>query len=139
MSAFNLTKKENVGDSPLEVKNGVIKPKNEYSTSNFVIGGIFEADEILMTSDKVFKSGIKDITKDEMEKLNKIAPKQYYLKTDKEKVHYGFIAQDFEKIFPNLVMYKQNGKTKVVNYLEMIPLLLMKIQRMQHEIDELKK
>tara|TARA_Y100000590_G_scaffold462556_1_gene626961 strand:+ start:809 stop:1228 length:420 start_codon:yes stop_codon:yes gene_type:complete len=139
MSAFNLTKKENVGDSPLEVKNGVIQPKNEYSTSNFVIGGIFEADEILMTSDKVFKSGIKDITKDEMEKLNKIAPKQYYLKTDKEKVHYGFIAQDFEKIFPNLVMYKQNGKTKVVNYLEMIPLLLMKIQRMQHEIDELKK
>ena len=61
----NLTKKENVGDSPLEVKNGVIQPKNEYSTSNFVIGGIFEADEILMTSDKVFKSGIKDITKDE--------------------------------------------------------------------------
>ena len=56
-------------------------------------------------------------------------------------VHYGFIAQDFEKEFPELISVKPDNNManiKAINYLEIIPLLVSKIQMMQTEIDELK-
>ena len=55
--------------------------------------------------------------------------------------HYGFIAQDFENDFPELVSIKPDknlANIKAINYLEIIPLLVNKIQIMQKEIDELK-
>ena len=129
-----------VGDSPFKVKNNVIQPKNKYHSLDFMVNGMFQADEIQVSSDMLLKSNIEDIDKDMIKKLDEIAPKQYYFKKDVEnkRPHYGFIAQEFEKIFPNLVIMRSNN-TKAVNYLEMIPLLLLKIQMMQKEIDELKK
>lgn len=67
-----------------------------------------------------------------------ISPKEFIYKNDpSEKLHYGFIAEEVEQIFPNLVT--SISKTKAVNYLEMIPLLLLKINDLQKQIDELKK
>ena len=53
---------------------------------------------------------------------------------------YGFIAQDFEVLFPELVSTKPGKpeKVKAINYLEIIPLLVGKMQKMQNEIDELR-
>ena len=53
------------------------------------------------------------------------------------KIHYGFLAQDVEKIFPKLVENNNDGY-KTVNYQEFIPLILSKMKIMQNEIDELK-
>ena len=59
------------------------------------------------------------------------------------RIHYGFIAQDLENEYPELVQNKPNkmytNNLKSVNYLEIIPLLVHKIQLMQKEIDELKE
>ena len=67
---------------------------------------------------------------------------EFTFKDDLSKqIHYGFIAQDFEKEYPELVFTKPNKKLnniKAVNYLEIIPLLVNKIQLMQKEIDDLK-
>ncbi len=49
---------------------------------------------------------------------------------------------DFEKEFPELVSIKPDknlANIKAINYLEIIPLLVNKIQIMQKEIDELKE
>jgi hypothetical protein len=57
-------------------------------------------------------------------------------------IHYGFIAQDFEKEYPELVTIKPDKtkqNIKAINYLEIIPLLVSKIQIMQKEIDELRE
>ena len=51
--------------------------------------------------------------------------------------HFGFIAQDVEKEFPSLVSTDNEGM-KSINYLEMIPLLLHKINDLERKIDELK-
>ena len=59
----------------------------------------------------------------------------------------GFIAQDMEKVFPQLVSTiadKQlnNGKSfeyKGINYIGLIPLLTKAIQEQQEEISELKQ
>ena len=58
-----------------------------------------------------------------------------------KKLHYGFIAQEFEEHFPELVVSKIDrhvANLKAINYLELVPLLVHQIQKMQKEIDELK-
>jgi hypothetical protein len=72
----------------------------------------------------------------------KIRPTQFVFKSDiLKKIHYGFIAQEFEEHFPELVVSKIDkhvANLKAINYLELVPLLVYQIQKMQKEIDELK-
>ena len=68
-----------------------------------------------------------------------LKPTQFNFKLDlKKKIHYGFITEDLEQIYPELVKDCENGYKKV-NYLELIPLIISKMKEMQDEIDELKK
>ena len=50
---------------------------------------------------------------------------------------FGFLAQDVQKIFPDLVNTPENGKLGV-RYLGFIPLLVETIKEQQSEIDDLK-
>ena len=50
----------------------------------------------------------------------------------------GLIAQDVEKIFPELVTTDNNGY-KSVNYTGLIPVMIESIKTLQKEIEELKK
>ena len=50
----------------------------------------------------------------------------------------GFIAQDVEKVFPELVKTNNNGY-KGVYYVKMVPILLEAMKEQQKEISELKK
>jgi hypothetical protein len=51
-------------------------------------------------------------------------------------VRYGVIAQDIEIYFPELVSNNTGGH-KSVNYLELIPIMIVKMKKMQEEIDNL--
>ena len=55
---------------------------------------------------------------------------------DKYIYEYGFIAQDVEKIIPELV---SQGETKHLNYTGIIPLLVEAIKDQQKQIEELKQ
>ena len=60
-------------------------------------------------------------------------------KKDKnEKNHYGLIAEDVEKILPNLVSHDEEGKTQGIQYSKMTAVLLEAIKEQQIQIDELK-
>lgn|GEM_PF-4915213 len=50
--------------------------------------------------------------------------------------HYGLIAQEVEKYFPNLV-YEAGDGNKAINYIEIIPLLLQAIKDLQYQINEI--
>ena len=93
---------------------------------------------IYNTSDERLKEEIKNVTETEIDNLFTLNPIQFKYKMDKKKTHYGFLAQDVEKVFPELVENNNNGY-KTVNYQEIIPLMLAKMQHMQNEIDELKR
>lgn len=54
-----------------------------------------------------------------------------------EQVHYGLIAQDVQKVYPELVSEKEGSLS--VNYMELIPLLLLRVQELSTEVEELKK
>ena len=119
-----------------------------YIPGNLVVDGI-----ITNPSDLSLKENIVEISAELSDTVMRIKPTQFTYKTDTQhKVHYGFIAQEFEEHLPELVTNKPTSNInynpsinkhletniKAINYLEVLPLLVHKIQTMQKEIDELK-
>ena len=121
---------QNIGGIQYQVPNDTNTP---IYLSNVVI------DNLTSFSDKNLKNDIIDIPKNKTNNLLHLNPTQFTFKLDlKKRIHYGFIAQDLEKIYPELVKDSEKGYKKV-NYLELIPLIISKMKEMQDEIDELKK
>ena len=103
--------------------------------SVFITKNLQVANEITVTSSEKEKENIKDINND-VNDILKLNPKQYNYNND-SKLHFGLIAEDVEKVYPNLVSNTEVGKS--LNYLEIVPLLINKIKDLQNQIDELKR
>ena len=106
---------------------------------------------ILNPSDLHLKENIELLSQDKSFDVNevlKLWPVKYnYIQDANKKLHYGLIAQDVEEYFPELVHTTNRDETdkkstptqtKSVNYIELIPIMLCKMQKMQKEIDLLK-
>ena len=93
------------------------------------------------SSDRKLKDNIKNI-KNPIEKIKKINGVEFDW-TPKEGVHeneghdVGVIAQEIEKIIPEIVQTRDNGY-KAVKYEKIVPLLIEAIKEQQKQIDELK-
>lgn len=121
--------------------------QNMNGTSNLLIVPTIHTDVLIQKnlivegsisnpSDITLKKNVNELTNSEILNLN---PVEFNFKSDElEKKHYGFIAQDIEKIFPDLVSNNTIGY-KTVNYIELIPIMLSKMKEMQNEIDSIKK
>uniref|UniRef100_A0A6C0EP75 Peptidase S74 domain-containing protein n=1 Tax=viral metagenome TaxID=1070528 RepID=A0A6C0EP75_9ZZZZ len=94
-------------------------------------------------SDANLKKNIESIDNENIDSIFDLNPVKFnYNYEENGKTHYGFIAQDTEKVFPELVssyINEEENEYKTINYLEIIPLLLSKMKKMQNEIDELKE
>jgi len=87
-------------------------------------------------SDKSLKKNISKL-KTDFENLSKLEPIEFKYKEDKEnKKHFGFVAQDFEKVFPNLVSINQNG-IKGTDITQLIPLLVSAVNELKKEVNQL--
>ena len=88
-------------------------------------------------SDINLKNSVEQI-KTDATILKKLNPVSFTFKDDEQnKKHFGFIAQELEILYPQLVSDNEGG-FKTVNYIEMIPILLSQMKNMQREIDKLK-
>ena len=113
----------------------------------YVAGTIYGT--VVAPSDVSVKENIRDLSLEvDFNKLLELEPKQYTYKDDLEhKIHYGLVAQDVEKIYPELIYSIQDDEgginephiLKSINYVELLPILLLKIQDLQKQVDELKK
>ena len=121
-----------VSSSPVIIQNNLT-----VSEDLTVDGTIYGT--LVTPSDIKLKDNIKEIDDSKVnEFFETVIPKQYTFIKDKEKhTHYGFIAQELEKQFPELISI-DNSKIKMVNYIEMIPLFIHKIKQMEREIEYLK-
>lgn len=54
---------------------------------------------------------------------------------DSEKSQYGFLAQDMEKVIPDIVISDNHG-FKVINYIAIIPVLVKAVQELQEIVDK---
>jgi hypothetical protein len=95
-------------------------------------------DVLQRRSDISLKKDIEYLNSDILNKILNLKPISFHWKNQNhnEKKHFGFIAQEVEKIFPELVMSDNEGK-KNLNYEEIIPLLVKSIQEQQKIIDKL--
>lgn len=109
-----------------------------YIPNDLIVGGsIHSSDGLIYTlSDERLKKNLKNIDDSDLFTLN---PIMFSYKNDtNNKTHFGLLAQDVEKAYPELVETTNTGY-KSVNYQELIPIMLSKMKQMQHEIDELKE
>lgn len=111
-------------------------------TGNSTLVGTMTATNFNSTSDRDKKKAIKDVKATDVAKLSKVRPVEFVFKGDKDSTkNFGVIAQEVEKIYPNLVRIDKDEKdedVKSVNYLGLISLLIAKTQEQDEAIAELK-
>jgi len=126
------------------INNGikpVITPNTNISKDLYIPGNLYIDGNIYKPSDSVLK---QNITKLNIEtcKLMNLNPVSFEFIDDIDNTtHYGFVADEFENEYPELVNIKPDktySSIKGIDYLELVPLLVCKIQQMQKEIDDLK-
>lgn len=121
----------------------VITPASSRIESLYIPGDLYVDGNILNPSDINLKQNVESLNINITNKLMNLRPSSFIFKNDpSSNIHYGFIAQEIENEYPELIHSKPDvkySKIKSVNYLEIIPLLVHKMQMMQQEIDELKQ
>jgi hypothetical protein len=125
--------------------NGDLQLKPINAKANvYISGNLFVGGTINNPSDFHLKDNIEDLSLNITDNLMNLVPKKYTYKDDKKcKIHYGLIAQEVEEHLPTLVntistqIEEDEISIKSVNYLEMVPLLLLKIKDLQRQIDML--
>lgn len=99
------------------------------------------ANGYVTRSDRRLKNSIQTIKDDVVSKFLKLKPVSYYWNQDKprdSKLQYGFIAQETEEIFPELVSTATDEmQTKSINYQNLHAISIKVIQAQQKQIDEL--
>lgn len=121
----------------------VITPQNSnrpvYINNDLIVNhNLYVNGSIYNPSDERLKENIKEISSEQYDQLFCLNPVHFSYKTDKKHLHFGMLAQDVEKVFPELVSTTENNY-KNVNYQELLPLMIAKMKHMQSEIDELKE
>ncbi|WP_164466633.1 tail fiber domain-containing protein [Chryseobacterium nakagawai] len=113
------------------------------ATAKLDVAGTVKASAIDYNSDERLKQNITEI-KSSQEIISKLKPVSYFWnETGKKKggnaqLQYGLVAQEVEKVLPNIVSTDNDGY-KSVNYNELIPLLLQTVQEQGKKIEELQK
>lgn len=133
-------------------KKVLIMARNQYGQHvEFDKGNILAYGNVTayVSSDKRLKKDIKPLT-NSLNLINQLEPVQYRWNNkaieldsfkDTENRQYGLIAQDVEKLIPDIVhdQYKDGGTTyKSIDYVKIIPLLIDCIQDLSKQITELK-
>lgn len=104
-----------------------------------LLSGIWTGPGFTIVSDKRVKSNISKLNHG-VETLQKITSYSYELNTNKTKKRFGFMADEIEKILPELVSINTSkNELKSIDYIGLIPVLVNAIVEQQKEIDQLKK
>lgn len=93
----------------------------------------------VLASSERYKTGITSMGAS-TEKLKQLRPVSFHLKSDPDATpQYGLIAEEVNKIYPELVIRDGSGKIQGVRYDELAPMLLNEMQKQAAEIRDLKK
>lgn len=111
-----------------------------FATDYMRIYGNLQATSISKSSDIRLKKDIETLERSR-DKLLQIRPVSFYWDTENypdysfsSQKQYGFIAQEMETIFPNLVTTDNDG-FKGITYIKLIPFMVKVIQEQQAQLD----
>ncbi len=127
---------------------------------NTYVTGTLTAQTMTQLSDVRHKTNVQQISSTALAKLGTLRPVQYNLRPYSEvmavasdtstvvrtataedlavanKLHYGLVAQEVQKIYPELVHADGEGMLSI-NYIELIPLLIQSVQELSEQVAEL--
>jgi len=94
-----------------------------------------------VSSSRRFKEDIHDLSEAEtQERLQNLRPVTFRYKkafNDGDKpVQYGLIAEEVAEVFPELVVFNQDGQPETVKYHLLTPLLLQQVQEQQAQLQQ---
>ena len=127
-----------IGNGDIDSSSGLAGAN---SSNAFIVnydGSATLSGDLTINSDAKLKSNITTLGST-LSRLLLIDGKSYTIKTNESIVKIGLLAQEVQKVFPELV--KQANDTKgmlSVNYQGMVPVLLNAIKEQQAQIKELK-
>ncbi|KAA3645760.1 MAG: tail fiber domain-containing protein [Bacteroidetes bacterium] len=91
-------------------------------------------------SDQRLKTNIQDL-EGALDIVMKMRPRKYYFKNSTDKMQDGFIAQELQEVYPQVVAGDPNGDVKedpmMVDYSAITPILTKAIQEQQRVIEKL--
>jgi hypothetical protein len=92
-----------------------------------------------LASSERYKTGIAPMGAN-TKKLERLRPVSFHLKSDPNAaVQYGLIAEEVDKVYPELVIRDESGNIQGVRYEELSPMLLNEVQQLKREMAELKQ
>ena len=114
------------------VENKITSKLEDNSIKNISVAGTIICNEILAQSDARIKRNVKPLGKEAcLDVIDQLEPKQYNF-INQPKQRYGLIAQEMEKVLPELVNTTQGSKS--VNYVELVPFLIGSIKELKEQI-----
>lgn len=116
------------------ITGGNITNLTSLTGTTATFSGTIAAQDFNSTSDITLKDNIVSIT-NPLNILSQLQPKEFVWKNNGNKA-YGLIAQDVEKILPNIVA--NNGDVKGINYINIIAFLVSAVNELSAEIKQLK-
>ena len=114
-----------------------------FNTGSFFSGSVQASGDIVAyaSSDERLKSEITPI-QNPLEKINSISGNSFIWNEEKQNIYkgkdYGVVAQEIEKILPELVETRESGY-KAVKYDKLVSLLIEGIKELSQEVTKLKK
>jgi hypothetical protein len=89
-----------------------------------------------VTSSARYKRDVRDMA-DSSDKLMQLRPVSFLYKADETGARqYGLIAEEVEKVYPELVVHDADGKAETVAYHLLPPMLLNEVQKLARQLDQ---
>lgn len=93
----------------------------------------------VLASSERYKTAVTPMGKN-TEKLQQLRPVSFHLKIDPDgALQYGLIAEEVDKVYPELVIRDEAGNIQGVRYDELAPMLLNEMQKQRQELKELQQ
>ena len=155
-AGYNVTTGSNnilIGATGSADDNGTIQIGSQGTQTSTTIAGIYGTPVVsgsavyvtstgqlgVQGSSERFKTDIVPIP-ESSDKLRQLRPVAFHYKMDPNGVRqYGLIAEEVDKVYPELVIRDPSGKIQGVHYEELAPMLLSEVQKQAAEIRDLKK
>lgn len=112
---------------------------------------IYMNGALVQTSDEKIKENIKPLT-NALSQIKKVKSYKYDIKKEhykdapenkkdklRRKDNIGFLAQELQEIYPELVIKDEDSGLLGINYVGMVPVLVEAMKEQQYEIESLKK
>ncbi|WP_072387119.1 tail fiber domain-containing protein [Hyphomicrobium sp. CS1BSMeth3] len=116
------------------VSVGIANPSYNFQVS----GSIAYSGPLVDLSDRRYKIDIKPLASS-LERLRALEPVTFRKKNNPAQLELGFIAQDVEKLFPDLVLTADDtSATKSLNYVGLIAPMVKGMQELKAENDKLR-